>query len=452
MNQPSTEQTSSSTTPLTLRQTAQAWWPLAASWALMTLEGPAQSAIVARLTNPEINLAAWGGVVSPFTFVIAAPIIMMLPAATALTQDYATYLKLRRFMLRISLALTAIHILIAFTPLYDSVARSLIGAPESIIEPGRIGMRIVTPWTLAIAFRRFNQGVMIRYGHSKAVGTGTFIRLSANLAILFLGYSIGSIPGIIVACAALSTGVVAEAIYSGWRVRPIVRQQIIPIPSGEVLTTRDFLAFYVPLALTSLIWVIIQPFGSAAVSRMPDPLSSLAAWPVVNGLLFLLRSPGMALNEVIVAQTGRPRAAVTLWRFTVILLGLTVTCTLLIVATPLANLWLSTVTALPETLIPISQGALWLGVGLPVLAVAMSWYQGQIMYSRHTRSITEATTIYSLLMSAFLGAGIALQRFTGLYVAVAAFEIASLAQVGWLWFKSRTVLRAVPPRINHPSD
>lgn len=435
MNTASMEQPS-----LTLRQVTQAWWPLAASWALMTLEGPAQSAIVARLVNPEINLAAWGGVVLPFTFVIAAPIIMMLSAATALTQDYAAYLKLRRFMLRVSLVLTAIHILIAFTPLYDFVARHIIGAPESIIEPGRIGMRIVTPWTIAIAFRRFNQGVMIRFGHSKAVGAGTIIRLGANLVMLFIGYVIGTIPGIIVACAAISTGVVAEAVYSGLRVRPIVRDEIIPTPPGEPLTTRDFLAFYVPLALTSLIWVIIQPFGSAAISRMPNPLTSLAAWPVVNGLLFLLRSPGMALNEVVVAHLGRPRAAHTLRRFSAILLIVTTAITLLIVATPLANLWLSVVMALPETLIPISQGALWLGLGLPILTVSMSWFQGRIMHSRHTRSITEATMLYSLLMIAILGAGIATQRFTGLYVAVAANSIAGLAQVGWLWWQSRKAM------------
>ncbi|HOU12847.1 MAG TPA: hypothetical protein PKZ84_06995 [Anaerolineae bacterium] len=439
MNTPAMEQVSG----LTLRQTAQAWWPLAASWTLMTLEGPAMSAIVARLAAPEINLAAWGGVVSPFTFVIAAPIIMMLSAATALTQDYATFLKLRRFMMRLSLALTVLHAVIAFTPLYDVVARNIIGAPESIIEPGRIGMRIVTPWAWAIAFRRFNQGVMIRFGHSKAVGAGTMIRLGANLIMLFIGYLIGTIPGIIVACAAVSTGVVAEAIYAGVRVRPIVRDEIIPAPPGEPLTTRDFLAFYVPLALTSLIWVIIQPFGSAAISRMPDPLASLAAWPVVNGLLFLLRSPGMALNEVVVAQLGRPRAAHTLRRFTIILLAVTVAVTLLIVATPLANLWLTVVMALPENLVPISQGTLWLGIGLPVLAVLLSWFQGRIMHSRHTRSITEATTIYSLLMIAILVAGIAVPRFTGLYVAVAAFEIASLAQVGWLWRKSRVALREI---------
>ncbi|MGC9395076.1 MAG: hypothetical protein ACP5J4_09490 [Anaerolineae bacterium] len=301
----------------------------------------------------------------------------------------------------------------------------------------------------AIGFRRFNQGVMIRFGHSKAVGIGTMVRLGTNLVVLLTGYLINTIPGIIVACVAVSSGVMAEAIYSGLRVRPIVQQQVIPAPPGKPLSTRDFLVFYTPLALTALIWVIIQPFGSAAISRMTNPLPSLAAWPVVNGLLFLLRSPGMALNEVVVAHIGRPHAARNLRRFSNILLAITTAITLLIVATPLANLWLTIVMALPADLIPISQQALWLGIGLPMLAVLVSWFQGQIMHSRHTRGITEATTIYSLLMVAILGVGIVTQRFTGLYVAVFAYSIAGLAQVGWLWWRSRTMILPIP---SHPSD
>jgi hypothetical protein len=433
MNTPHTEQSP----PLTLRDIVRIWWPLAASWALMTLEGPAQSAIVARLANAEVNLAAWGGIVSSFSFFIASPVIMMMSAATALASDYPTYRKLRRFTMRIGLTLTLMHILVAFTPLYDFVARNIIGAPEAIIEPGRIGMRIVVPWAWAIGFRRFNQGVMIRYGHSKAVGLGTAIRLGSNIIVLLIGYTIGTIPGIIVACTAVATGVVAEAIYSGLRARPIVREQIIPAPVGEPLSSREFLAFYIPLALTSLIWVIIQPFGSAAISRMPNPLTSLAAWPVVNGLLFLLRSPGMALNEVVVAQLGRPGAVKALRRFSsIIVIGSTVAA-VLIIATPLADIWLRDVMAISAELLPISKQALWLGLGLPAMSALISWYNGQLVHQRRTRGVTEATTIYSLTMIALLWTGILVQRFAGLPVAVVAYEAASLGQVAWLWNRSR---------------
>jgi hypothetical protein len=45
------------------------WWPLAASWILMSLELPALSAVIARLPNPDINLAAYGGVVFPLALI-----------------------------------------------------------------------------------------------------------------------------------------------------------------------------------------------------------------------------------------------------------------------------------------------------------------------------------------------------------------------------------------------
>ncbi|MEJ2149855.1 MAG: hypothetical protein P8Z40_10280 [Chloroflexota bacterium] len=159
------------------------WWPLAASWLLMSVELPALSAVIARLAAPEINLAAYGGVVEPLALIVEAPIIMLLAASTALSKDWASYVKVGRFMMIASLILTVLHILVAFTPLYYVVVEGIIGVPKEIVEPAHIGLRIMTPWTWAIAFRRLNQGVLIRFDHSRAVGMGTFIRLSAALPI-----------------------------------------------------------------------------------------------------------------------------------------------------------------------------------------------------------------------------------------------------------------------------
>ena len=43
--------------------------------------------------------------------------------------------------------------------------------------------------------------------------------------------------------------------------------------------------------------MLAQPIGSAALSRMPAAIESLAVWSVVSGFLFLLRSLGFAYNE-----------------------------------------------------------------------------------------------------------------------------------------------------------
>ncbi len=41
---------------------------------------------------------------------------------------------------------------------------------------------IMTPWTWAIAYRRFQQGA-IRFGKTSAVGIGTAVRLTANALV-----------------------------------------------------------------------------------------------------------------------------------------------------------------------------------------------------------------------------------------------------------------------------
>lgn len=420
------------------------WLPLALSWLLMSFEGPAHSAIVARLVNPEINLAAWGGIVFPVSLIIESPVVMLLSASTALSKDWDAYVKLRRIAMVMGACLTLLHIIVAFTPLYDVVARDLIGAPEAIIEPGRIGLMMMTPWTWAIAYRRFQQGAMIRFGHSGAVGTGTVIRMLANGAVLLTGYVLKRVPGIVVASGAVATGVMAEALYAGLRVRPIVRTQIRTAPRTlEEVTMGSFLRFYVPLALTSLISFFVSPVNSAAMSRMPDDLASLAAWPVGFGLIFMLRSPGLAYNEVVVALLDRPGVFRILRRYAVLLAVGSSVLIVLITATPLAQLWLGDVMALSPRLLTLGRTALWLALPLPLLALLQSWYQGIIVNSQQTRGITESVALYFVVIGLVLGAGVALQRFAGLYVAVAGMVVASVAQVVWLWRRSRPALKAI---------
>ncbi|MDX1437500.1 MAG: hypothetical protein R3335_11855, partial [Anaerolineales bacterium] len=136
----STIQTHPTTAEVPLKKVFTTWWPLAASWFLMGLELPAVSAVIARLSDPEINLAAYGGVVFALALLIEAPIIMMLAASTALSKNQVAFQRLFRFMMVLAGGLTLLHILVAFTPLYYIVVEDLIGAPPKVVEIARIGL------------------------------------------------------------------------------------------------------------------------------------------------------------------------------------------------------------------------------------------------------------------------------------------------------------------------
>jgi len=430
-----------------MRRVAETWWPLAASWVLMSAELPALAAVIARLPHPEVNLAAYGGVVFPLALIIESPIIMLLAASTALCKDWASYLLVRRFMMRTSAILTALHVLIAFTPLYYVVVEGIIGVPPEIVEPARLGLMIMTPWTWAIAYRRFHQGVLIRFGHSRAVGLGTVIRLCADGLVLAIGYLMGTVPGIVVATSAVIAGVICEAVYVGLVVGPVLQDQLKPArPVEPPLTFRTFLEFYVPLAMTSLLVLLAQPLGAAAMSRMPRELESLAVWPVVSGLTFMLRSLGMAYNEVVVALLDEPGSTSSLRRFTTLLTISTTLLLVIITATPLATIWFGRISALAMPLVALAHIGLWIALPLPGLNVLQSWYQGALVHSRGTRGITEAMGIFLVTSSAVLWAGVAWGQPPGLYIGLAAFGVGSLAQTAWLWHRSRPVMRRLDAR------
>jgi hypothetical protein len=432
------------TRTLTLKKILLTWWPLAGSWLLMGLELPALSAVVARLPDPEINLAAYGGIVFPLALIIESPIIMLLAASTALSKDWLSYRKVWKFMMWTSAFLTALHVLIAFSPLYNVIVENIINVPNEIIEPGRIGLKIMLPWTWAIAYRRLNQGILIRFGYSRAVGIGTAIRLGTNIFVLLLGYQIGNLPGIVIATCAVATGVTTEAIYIGFRIRPVIRNELLNAePVKPPLTFKAFIGFYVPLAMTSLLTLIVQPIGSAAVSRMPRALDSLAVWPVLTGFIFLFRGMGIAYNEVVVSLLDKPGAYKILHRFTVILTMVTTSLIFLMSATSLSRFWFTRVSALPPELAGMARNGLWLAMLMPGISVLQSWYQGAILHDKRTRGVTEAVLVFIGSITILLTIGVKWGAVPGLYIAIGAFEFGMLIQTIWLWHRCRPIFKTL---------
>ncbi len=431
---------------LTSREVLRTWWPLAASWLLMGLEGPLQTVFVARLADAKVHLAAFGSLALPLAMFIEAPIIMLLSASTALSTDLDAYRRIRRFMHRLSAALTAMHALVALTPLFGLFVVHVLHAPPETVEPARIGFIVLIPWTWSIAFRRFNQGVLIRFGRSLTVGIGTLIRLGANAAVLALGFTWLRLPGTTLACLAIVAGVVAEAVYVGVCVQPVVRRDLPHEATAHPLSTPAFLRFFVPLALTSLIFMGIRPILSAAVGRMPNPLDSLAVLPVVNGLVFLFRSVGTAYTEVVIAHLDRPGSLAVLSRFARNLAVITTLGLVVIAATPLSGVWFGTISGLDASLLALARSSLWVTLLLPALAAIQSFLQGIIMHSKRTRSVTEAVALYLASSVVILGIGVLWGGASGVFIGLASIAVGEVLRTLWFFWRSRSPRRRLRER------
>jgi hypothetical protein len=305
---------------------------------------------------------------------------------------------------------------------------------------------LITPWAWSIAYRRFQQGILIRFGYSREVGMGTVVRLTVGGGVLVVGYWMGTLPGVAVGAIAQALGVLSEAVFAGWRVQRVIKRELKLAPLTEELSWRSFARFYTPLAMTSLIGLLWQPLGSAALSRMPEPLTSLAVWPVASGLVNIFRSFGYAVNEVVVSLLDKKGSYRNILRFVLILASTVTGLQLLVLLTPAAMIWFSGLSALSPKLASLAMNSFWLALPMAGLTVFQSWFQGTIVTSRKTRAIPEATGMFLGVFLIIAMIGINSAQLTGIYVGMVGFVIANLAQSGWLWLRSRDMMREVKRR------
>jgi O-antigen/teichoic acid export membrane protein len=160
----------------------------------------------------------------------------------------------------------------------------------------------------------------------------------------------------------------------------------------------------------------------------------------------MLRSIGVAYNEVVVALLDEPLSSHNLRRFTGLLTGFSTLLILVIALTPLSTLWFQVFSGLESELADMAVIGLLIAIPTAGLSVLQSWYQGLILHGGRTRGITEAVILFLVICTALLGAGVMRGGVTGLYWVLAAFTIAMLIQTIWLWYRSRRNERQVQER------
>ena len=401
----------------------------------MGAELPAIAGVVSRLEQPEIMLAAFGGVVFPIALLIESPIIMMLAASTAWSRNTASFGELGRFTIKASFVLTIIHALIALTPLYWWVLVPLLDIPADVQAPALMGLQIMLPWNWAIADRRFRQGALIRFGHRETIARGTFIRLMATFLALWV-FSQNGANGIVTATASLTIGVLVEAIFVRWRAAVLLPRHLAAADTKSLTPpTTSLIAFYVPLAITPMLILALQPIAAAGITRMPMPLECLAVWGPLGGLIFLLRSAGIAFNEVVIARCDEPDGRRRLRRFAWGWgAGFSGILTIMAV-TPLADLWFRGVIGLEPELARLGTQVLWLAAPLPLLTFLESYWQGMLVSRHRTRAVTGSVAAFLVVAVIVIAAGVLIGRWNGLLVTLAAFAAGNTAQTLWLRWK-----------------
>ena len=373
----------------------RAWLPLEAAWLLMAIEGPFIAAVVARLADPTLNLAAFG-VAFPLGMLFESPIILIMSASTALVADRESLHRLFRFTTALNGAITLALAVCVVPPVFAALSMGLMGLPEAVAVKAHVALALLLPWPAAIGFRRFYQGLLIRAGKTRFVAYCTAIRLVGMGGTALLLALPGRWPGAWVGCAALSVGVTVEAVAARLWAAGCLRdlKGRTPAENSAPLTYRAIAHFYVPLAMTSVLTLGVNPLVSFFLGRARMPLESLAVMPVVNSFVFIFNTAGLTFQEVAIPLFDRGERAHAALRHFAWTLALVASGLLLLVAlSPLSRLWFQGVAGLSPLLAAFAATpAAILGL-LPALTVLVCYQRAALVVARTTRPITWATVL-----------------------------------------------------------
>ncbi len=406
--------------PISISGIFRFWLPLQTTWLLMAVEGPLLTAVIARLAEPKLNLAAYG-VAFALAIMVEAPVIMMMSASTALADSPENFRRLKNFAWLLNLGITVIMVLLIFTPIWDLVIHSLMQLDQEVARLTRTALIIMLPWPAAIGYRRFYQGLLIRTGRTRRVAWGTAVRLCTMMLTAFGLKYFSSMNGAWLGATALSAGVLAEAAASRIMAEGSIREVLSSAPTTP-LDYREISRFYYPLALTSTISLMVHPMVTFFLGQSRHSLESLAVMPVINALVFLFRTPGLSFQETAITMMGRSKSNLGVVKLFAGYLAATAALGLILIATtPLAGIWFEKISGLtPEladfTRIPIRVLAL-----MPALSVILSLQRALLVSRRDTGPVTWASSLEVLGILLTLVVTLKMGHWVGATAAATAF-------------------------------
>jgi hypothetical protein len=421
------------------------WAPLEAAWLLMAVEGPYLAAILARLADATTNLAAFG-VALGFAMLFESPVILIMSASTALVDNQHSLRKLRSFLYALIGTVTLGLALFVTPPVFRAVTETIMGLPPEVARLAHPACVLLLPWPGAIGYRRFHQGILVRSGLTRRIAYGTALRLTSMGATAVLLAAVTPWPGAMVGTAALSAGVVMEAAASRfWAREPIrVLKAARPSPEylGNPLTHRSIAHFYLPLALTSILNLGVNPLVAFFLGRSRLPLESLAVMPVVNGVAFAFNTAGLTFQEVAITLFSQDRTWLPqLKRFAGMLALVTSGALAVMASTPLLDLWLRHVAGLSPYLARLSRLPVTVLVLLPALTAVICFQRALLVVVRTTRTITWSTVVEVAGIAASLFALIQLAGWVGAVAAASALVAGRLAAVFYLLPRTARAVR-----------
>lgn len=410
--------------------------PLSLSDMIMVVSGPIIAAVLGRLPEVALQLAAHGVAMNLGLF-LECPITMMLHAGTALAGKPAAYRNLGRLLWFWNLVITSIHAIVAFTPAFGWVTQGLLGLPPEIAAAAQPAFAVNLLSSLWVGHRRYRQGQLIYHRRSKEILWAGFCRLGSLVTVLLLGAALG-LPGAVASGVAMAASVFFEAMAIYWFTRRLQGQGggVVSGQGEGAEGPADFASlfrWYLPLMGTQVLVVAVPVLLTAGIARAGFAALSLAAWPIAWSTVRLLANGTRMVQQLTISLGRDPEADRVLRQFAT-RIGLGFSGFLGLVAfSPLAPLYLTEVIGLRGDLVAIARPVLMVACLLPIQVSLQNWLQGGLVRTGRTSRVNLAALAGGATTVGLVFAGAMLWQLPGAALAAGASVLGICVELFCLW-------------------
>jgi progressive ankylosis protein len=214
---------------------------------------------------------------------------------------------------------------------------------------------------------------------------------------------------------------------------------------------KNLFRLYIPLALSFTLMMCEGPSVQAAVGRLADPKTNLAAWGLVMGISLLIESPIIPLLSTTIAQVGNQKSYHTLYRFVLLWCGACTFMTGLIAFTPLFDWGALHLMGQPESVVQASRVPLQVMLLWSAAIGVRRFFQGILVRQGHTKRMTYGTIIRLIVLVGTASALTYGGHFSGAVVAAIALMVGVIVEAVASFFFVRPLLAQLPSETDSPT-
>lgn len=382
--------------------------PLGITGFLLAFNGTIVNAGLARLPSPILLISSFA-VARTFMQFIISPLHMIRPMVTALANNGADYIKVRRFALTIAATVTTILAIIAMIGVAEWVFESIMGLPEATSKTAVILLKLLIFYPIGLFFKDFYHGVLIKFEKTSLITAATLIRIGFVVLFVTAMTHIDFIPGVFLAGLLFLTGTYSEGMAALIFTKASVRNIVSKLDSNykvtpnnhHSLTGKYLIIFYLPLVMTTYIKTLAMPIINTGLAKASNPEVTITTFAVAWALIMSLNNPLNMFHQVSIKfiEDNKPEKNNQVFRFGLILATCMSALIALLAITPLGHFVFERIVGVDTTITALAVNVLIYAIPLPFITVLREYFWGIMIKRHHTGAlgIGKAINVFSLL-------------------------------------------------------